>query len=182
MLYLYDMAGVRSSHSTGVGGNPPADAEYTNNVDPTSDDDDDDDEWGNGGWRPRRVYRGRDVEETSLRRIKAEQGEIGSWTVTDAHADRTGNRMIYSSITPWVHMMSTSDDGTQHVPLKFGSHNDGYGVSGLTRKPVLRRRFGVSASRPTARKLSLGHQMVLSWCTTLRRSGGPSGLSGTGLT
>jgi WD repeat-containing protein 23 len=73
------------------------------------------------------------MDDTSLRRIKAEQGKVGQWTVTDAHADRSGKRMIYSSITPYVYMMNTSDDGVPHTELDFTNRDryEGFGVSDI---------------------------------------------------
>lgn len=34
-------------------------------------------------------------------------------------------RMIYSSITPYVHMLYTAEDDTDHVLLDFSSHRRG---------------------------------------------------------
>lgn len=35
------------------------------------------------------------------------------------------DRMIYSSITPYVHMLYTAEDDTDHVLLDFSSHRRG---------------------------------------------------------
>ncbi len=102
------------------------------------------------------MYRGGALrnEDTSLKKIKTVQGVEGSWTVTDADADRKGekwvprliyqsfltlttwNRMIYSSITPYVHMLYTSEHDSEHIQLDFSSSSqrnawgyDRFGVS-----------------------------------------------------
>ena len=47
----------------------------------------------------------------------------------------TDGRMIYSSITPWVHMLYTAEDDSEHVELDFTSgasardRDDHFGVS-----------------------------------------------------
>ncbi|WWC90218.1 uncharacterized protein L201_005151 [Kwoniella dendrophila CBS 6074] len=87
------------------------------------DDDDDDDDaayiWGGMNGRSGPVS-----EDTSLKRIKRVQGIEGSWTVTDCDADRKGEKMIYSSITPYVHMLYTAESDQEHIELDFtGSRN-----------------------------------------------------------
>lgn len=55
---------------------------------------------------------------------------MGQWTVTDADADRSGSRMIYSSITPHVNMLYTAEDDSEHYELDFsnsGGGRDRYG-------------------------------------------------------
>ncbi|GFZ44523.1 hypothetical protein JCM24511_02246 [Saitozyma sp. JCM 24511] len=70
-----------------------------------------------GSWTTGR--RGMAREETSLKMIKTVQGEEGRWTVTDADSSRNGDRIIYSSITPYVHMFYTSEHDSEHVCLDF---------------------------------------------------------------
>ncbi|KAI9633253.1 WD40-repeat-containing domain protein [Dioszegia hungarica] len=58
-------------------------------------------------------------EDTSLKKIKAVRGEEGSWTITDSDSTRDGERMIYSSITPYVHMLHTGEHEADHTCLDF---------------------------------------------------------------
>lgn len=75
-----------------------------------------------------------------MRKIKTVQGVEGQWTITDADADRKGERMIYSSITPYVHMLNTAEHDEDHHQLDFTSRtgrgyyggNDHFGVSSLS--------------------------------------------------
>ncbi|KAL7421369.1 hypothetical protein Q5752_004254 [Cryptotrichosporon argae] len=92
-------------------------------AEPVVQDDDGDSEYEDedafGGFtysRPR--YGG---EDTSMKKIKTVKGVEGRWTVTDADADRSGEKMIYSSITPYVHMLYTSEHDTEHVEFDFTS-------------------------------------------------------------
>lgn len=65
-------------------------------------------------------------EDTSMTRIKTVQGVEGQWTITDADVDRAGKRMIYSSITPYVHMLRTEADDMEQTTLDFrGSRGSG---------------------------------------------------------
>lgn len=114
-------------------------------VDDDDEDDDDDMPWGHfgNGRRPA------PPEDSSLKKIKTVQGEEGRWTVTDCDADKkaekcvaggyskddavqllTTYRMIYSSITPYVHMLYTAEHDEEHICLDF-SHstrrNDAFG-------------------------------------------------------
>ncbi|KAK4684769.1 DDB1- and CUL4-associated factor 11, partial [Tremellales sp. Uapishka_1] len=82
------------------------------------DDTDDDDEAAFQSGR-RRMH----SEETSLKKIKTVQGVEGRWTVTDADCDRAGEKMIYSSITPYVHMLYTNEHDSEHVELDFSGDN-----------------------------------------------------------
>lgn len=89
-----------------------------------SDEDTEEDEWPRGGrW-------GRHPEAaSSLHALKTVQGVEGRWTVTDADADRAGARMIYSSITPFVHMLRTDDHDSEHTTLDFrAGRHDHFGV------------------------------------------------------
>ncbi|RXK42673.1 hypothetical protein M231_00228 [Tremella mesenterica] len=79
------------------------------------DDDDEEDTWGN--WSAGR--RGMAVEDTSMKKIKTVQGEEGRWTITDCDADKKGEKMIYSSITPYVHMLYTAQHDSEHICLDF---------------------------------------------------------------
>ncbi|WVW81244.1 hypothetical protein I302_103235 [Kwoniella bestiolae CBS 10118] len=87
--------------------------------------------------------RGRAVsEDSSLKKIKRVQGVEGSWTVTDCDADRKGEKMIYSSITPYVHMLYTAESDQEHVELNFSTtrRNDSWGYD----------RFGIWSIRFSA--------------------------------
>ncbi|EJT50400.1 hypothetical protein A1Q1_00332 [Trichosporon asahii var. asahii CBS 2479] len=76
-----------------------------------------------GGTAPTHAPR----EETSLSRIKTTQGIEGQWTITDADADRAGRRMIYSSITPHVYMLSTEAGDDEQTLLDFHDRTRRYG-------------------------------------------------------
>ena len=117
-------------------------------------------------------------EDSSMKKIKTVQGEEGRWTITDCDSTRDGSRMIYSSITPYVHMLSTAEFEAEHTCLDFtgrrqrgrgfdGWGYDGFGVSSslleitsihkdaylwIDKLAELISRSGVSGSRPTARK------------------------------
>ncbi|ODN73721.1 hypothetical protein L202_07261 [Cryptococcus amylolentus CBS 6039] len=60
-------------------------------------------------------------EESSMKSIKRVQGVQGNWTVTDCDVDKKGQNMIYSSITPYVHMLRTDEFDTEHIELDFNS-------------------------------------------------------------
>lgn len=84
------------------------------------------------------------TQYTSLKPIKTIQGRLGNWTITDANLSPDNRWMIYSSITPIVHLVPTSaeaqgssDTSDQQVALDFGAGDDGGGV---------RSRSGVSDS------------------------------------
>lgn len=100
-------------------------------------DDDDDEDWtdddeylplggiGQGGTRRVRS------EDSSMKKIKTVQGEEGRWTVTDCDSTRDGSRMIYSSITPYVHMLHTAEFEAEHTCLDFtGQRRRGHGYDG----------------------------------------------------
>ncbi|WVQ82798.1 hypothetical protein IAT38_004930 [Cryptococcus sp. DSM 104549] len=72
-------------------------------------------------------------EDSSMKRIKRVQGMEGRWTVTDCDADRKGQKMIYSSITPYVHMLYTDEFDQEHVELNFKDPSDrnGYYSQGI---------------------------------------------------
>jgi WD repeat-containing protein 23 len=112
----------------------------------TGEGDDDDEDWtdddeyssfaySDGGGRRARG------EDSSMKKIKTVQGEEGRWTITDCDSTRDGSRMIYSSITPYVHMLHTAEFEAEHTCLDFtgqrrrGHGYDGWGYDG----------FGVSA-------------------------------------
>ncbi|OXG54142.1 WD-repeat protein 23 [Cryptococcus neoformans] len=59
------------------------------------------------------------IEDSSMKRIKRVQGVEGRWTITDCDADKKGEKMIYSSITPYVHMLYTDEFDQEHVELDF---------------------------------------------------------------
>lgn len=71
---------------------------------------------------------------TSLKSIKTIQGRHGSWTITDANLSPDNQWMIYSSITPYVHLVPTRQEvETQgrdnQVMLDFSNNgNDDAGV------------------------------------------------------
>ncbi|TXT13148.1 hypothetical protein VHUM_01549 [Vanrija humicola] len=87
---------------------------------PPGEDDDSDEEMGWGFTGRRRSGLS---EDTSMRKIKTVQGVEGQWTITDADADRKGERMIYSSITPYVHMLNTAEHDEEHHQLNFSSRS-----------------------------------------------------------
>lgn len=76
-------------------------------------------------------------EDSSMKKIKTVQGEEGRWTITDCDSTRDGSRMIYSSITPYVHMLSTAEFEAEHTCLDFtgrrqrGRGFDGWGYDGF---------------------------------------------------
>lgn len=78
----------------------------------------DDDETYSDMWGHRHYRKG---QLTSLKQLKTVRGVFGQWTITDAHADRNVERMIYSSITPVVHMFKTAEHDEEHVSLDFRS-------------------------------------------------------------
>ncbi|WRT63171.1 uncharacterized protein IL334_000074 [Kwoniella shivajii] len=97
---------------------PSAAAEEEENEDDyETEDDDDEDQFQ--GWARNRG--GMLTEDTSLKRIKRVQGVEGSWTVTDCDADKKGEKMIYSSITPYVHMLYTAETDQEHTELNFSA-------------------------------------------------------------
>ncbi|PWN89953.1 WD40 repeat-like protein [Acaromyces ingoldii] len=69
---------------------------------------------------------------TSLKPIKTIQGRHGTWTVTDANLSPDNKWMIYSSINPYVHLVSTTQDiesggrshNEQQVMLDFSNRED----------------------------------------------------------
>ncbi len=84
-------------------------------------------------------------------------------------------RMIYSSITPYVHMLYTAEDDTEHVELDFsGSRRrsediwgyDSFGVSDTYHSPSStdQGRSGVFDSLQTGRKSWLVRVAGGSWC------------------
>ncbi|WVQ64278.1 uncharacterized protein L199_002440 [Kwoniella botswanensis] len=125
-------------------GTPAAAAAEEEEEEEDEDEDDDDYEteesddhgysWGRGG----QIV----SEDTSLKKIKKVQGVEGSWTVTDCDADRKGEKMIYSSITPYVHMLYTAESDQEHIELDFSStrRNDRFGYD----------RFGIWSIRFSA--------------------------------
>lgn len=75
------------------------------------------------------------TQYTSLKPIKTIQGRMGNWTITDANLSPDNQWMIYSSITPTVHLVSTraeaqggQDLSDKQVALDFGSGDDDGGV------------------------------------------------------
>jgi WD repeat-containing protein 23 len=64
-----------------------------------------------------------------MHQLKMVDGVEGRWTVTDADADREGKRMIYSSITPFVHMLRTDEHDSEHTTLDFrAGRGDHFGI------------------------------------------------------
>lgn len=97
------------------------------------DTDDDDGDWRLGGrWQNRGPN-----QATSMHKIKAVRGHPGRWTITDADADRRGDRMIYSSITPYVHMLRTDEHDTDHQTLDFRDRGDDHFGVGAHHTPRL---------------------------------------------
>lgn len=71
------------------------------------------------------------TQYTSLKPIKTIQGRAGNWTITDANLSPDNQWMIYSSITPVVHLVSTraesqggQDLSDRQVPLDFDAGNE----------------------------------------------------------
>ncbi|KAJ3160209.1 hypothetical protein HDU86_001045 [Geranomyces michiganensis] len=59
------------------------------------------------------------------------QGERGQWTITDCSLSPDNSKMIYSSITPIVHLASVDPDRdteTHHTALDFDPMDDGFGI------------------------------------------------------
>jgi WD repeat-containing protein 23 len=67
-----------------------------------------------------------------LKPIKTIQGRHGSWTITDANLSPDNQWMIYSSITPYVHLVPTKQEmdtggrrqSDNQVMLDFSNHGD----------------------------------------------------------
>ncbi|EUC63840.1 WD domain, G-beta repeat protein [Rhizoctonia solani AG-3 Rhs1AP] len=53
-----------------------------------------------------------------LNRVK---GIYGNWTVTDSHLSPDNERLIYSSISPVVHLTKLHEPNAQHISLDFSS-------------------------------------------------------------
>ncbi|PWN53676.1 WD40 repeat-like protein [Violaceomyces palustris] len=93
---------------------------------------------------------------TSLKPIKTIQGRQGNWTITDANLSPDNQWMIYSSITPFVHLVPTREDiesggrsnSDNQVMLDFSnSSDDDVGIwsirfSGDSREIVAGAHFG----------------------------------------
>lgn len=83
------------------------------------------------------------TSHTSLKLIKMIQGRLGNWTITDANLSPDNQWMIYSSINPIVHLVSTKaeaqggqDHSDKQVALNFGNDDEDGGVryrSGVSR-------------------------------------------------
>ncbi|KAJ3132124.1 hypothetical protein HDU90_007557 [Geranomyces variabilis] len=59
------------------------------------------------------------------------QGERGQWTITDCSLSPDNSKMIYSSITPVVHLANVDfdrDPETHHTALDFDPTGDGFGI------------------------------------------------------
>ncbi|WWC67343.1 uncharacterized protein I206_101251 [Kwoniella pini CBS 10737] len=90
-------------------------------------------------------------EDSSLKRIKKVQGVEGSWTVTDCDADKKGDKMIYSSITPYVHMLYTNATDQEHVELDFtGRRRDRDAIWGHDRFGIWSIRFSADGKEVVA--------------------------------
>ncbi|KAI0319054.1 WD40-repeat-containing domain protein [Amylostereum chailletii] len=87
--------------------------------------------------RRRHLYEER--SQTTLRTIKTINGIEGRWTMTDTHLSPDNERIIYSSITPVVHMATTLDssevqhsfnfaDRRSRVPAWGYDPNDFFGI------------------------------------------------------
>ncbi|GAB1522540.1 hypothetical protein RhiTH_005660 [Rhizoctonia solani] len=57
-----------------------------------------------------------------LNRVK---GIYGNWTVTDSHLSPDNERLIYSSISPVVHMTKLHEPNAPHVSLDFSNSSQG---------------------------------------------------------
>ncbi|WVQ72216.1 hypothetical protein IAR50_001763 [Cryptococcus sp. DSM 104548] len=99
---------------------PPGGANTEDDEEDWQDDDDDDEE---ENFIREQMFGGRrnSEEESSMKSIKRVQGVQGNWTVTDCDVDKKGQNMIYSSITPYVHMLRTDEFDTEHIELSFNS-------------------------------------------------------------
>ncbi|CAO1633947.1 unnamed protein product [Parajaminaea phylloscopi] len=94
------------------------------------------------------------TQYTSLKPIKTIQGRMGNWTITDANLSPDNQWMIYSSITPTVHLVSTkaesqggSDYSDRQVPLEFEDDSQSGGIwsirfSGDSREIVAGAHYG----------------------------------------
>ncbi|KAN0060237.1 hypothetical protein ACQY0O_007566 [Thecaphora frezii] len=99
------------------------------------------------------------TQQTSLKVIKSIQGRQGNWTITDANLSPDNQWMIYSSITPFVHLVPTrqhfaptdgegASHGDDQVMLDFSnSGDDDIGIwsirfSGDSREIVAGAHFG----------------------------------------
>jgi WD40 repeat protein len=89
-----------------------------------SDEETEEDDWLRGGRWARHPE-----AASSMHQLKMVDGVEGRWTVTDADADREGKRMIYSSITPFVHMLRTDEHDSEHTTLDFrAGRGDHFGI------------------------------------------------------
>ncbi|WVQ94146.1 hypothetical protein IAU59_001224 [Kwoniella sp. CBS 9459] len=99
--------------------------------------------WGNG-------RRGYPTEDSSLKSIKTVQGVDGSWTVTDCDVDKKGEKMIYSSITPYVHMVYTNEFDQEHTELDFSGRRSGRDPWGYERIGIWSIRFSADGREVVA--------------------------------
>ncbi|WVR03078.1 hypothetical protein IAU60_000067 [Kwoniella sp. DSM 27419] len=112
------------------------------------DEDEDEDEEEMAAWTDAR--RGIIREDTSLKKIKTVQGVEGSWTVTDCDADRKGEKMIYSSITPCVHMLYTTEFDQEHIELDFSHRGNNSLWGGYDRFGIWSIRFSADGKEVVA--------------------------------
>ncbi|KAG7528172.1 hypothetical protein FFLO_06365 [Filobasidium floriforme] len=83
-------------------------------------------------------------DDHSLRKIKTVQGVHGQWTVTDADLSRDNEWMIYSSITPYVHLLRTAEHEHEHTMLDFSESGQRGGMARYMRE------FGIWSIRFSA--------------------------------
>ena len=101
----------------------------------------DDGEWFISGWQDRRIKIHDVHNDWSTRKdIVARQLR---WTITDTCMSPDNSFLVYSSITPFVHMVSTAqrdvspniDDDKEHYKLQFGGSYDSFGIWGISFSP-----------------------------------------------
>lgn len=123
------------------------------------------------------------TQYTSLKPIRTIQGRMGNWTITDANLSPDNQWMIYSSITPVVHLVPTkvepgirTDASDRQVPLDFSDVDDSEaphsGVSSRRRPLSVRsegtdtdvafHRYGRLNSRAIRGRLLLADTMATS--------------------
>ncbi|WVF66532.1 hypothetical protein IAT40_001272 [Kwoniella sp. CBS 6097] len=112
--------------------------------------DEDEDEEDDAMWMGWNGRRGFPDEESSLKSIKTVQGVDGSWTVTDCDVDRRGEKMIYSSITPYVHMVYTNEFDQEHTELDFSSSRGRRDAWGYERIGIWSIRFSADGREVVA--------------------------------
>ena len=99
-------------------------------------------EWFISGYQDRRIKIYEVNKDWSTRKEIVARGL--RWTITDTCMSPDSNFLVYSSITPIIHMVSTaqrddiydnSQDNRDHYALHFGGSYDNFGIWGISFSP-----------------------------------------------